>query len=83
MTPEEMLRKSVAFLQALEKHLGLPISPDIPAKPALKNAPQNELPDAPQETSSAPPTRKARRRPEDPQNSRLAHILNRKRRDAY
>jgi hypothetical protein len=83
MTSEEMLRKSIAFLQALEKHLGLPISPDMPARPAIKSAPQNELPDTLQETSSAPPIRKARNRPQDPENSRLAHILNRKRRDTY
>jgi hypothetical protein len=83
MTPDEMLRKSVALLQFLEKHLGLPISPDIPAKPALKNAPQKKLRNAPQETPNAPPARKARKRPQDPENSRLAHILHRKRRDTY
>ncbi len=81
MTPDEMLRKSIALLQFLEQHLGLPISPSIPAKPALKKAPQKKLRNAPQETASA--VRKARKRPQDPENSRLAHILNRKRRDTY
>jgi len=83
MTSEEMLRKSIAFLQAIEKQFGLPISPSIPAQPAIENAPQDELPTFPQETASAPPTRKARPRAEDPEPSRLSHILNRKRRDTY
>ncbi|MGB8540839.1 MAG: hypothetical protein WCD49_04295 [Candidatus Acidiferrales bacterium] len=83
MTPEEMLRKSISFLQAIEKQFGLTISPSVPAKPAVKNVPQGELPTSPQETAGDPPTRKARPRAQDPENSRLAHILNRKRRDTY
>ena len=83
MTRDEMIRKSFAFLQAIEKQLGLPVSPDIPEPPPLKNAPKTELPETPQETASAPPTRKARPRAEDPQNSRLSHILNNKKRYPY
>src|ERR1700733_10906373 len=83
MTRDEMIRKSFAFLQAIEKKLGLPVSPDLPAPAPLKNAPKTELSETPQETASAPPTRKARPRAEDPQNSRLSHILNNKKRNPY
>jgi len=83
MTRDEMIRKSFAFLQALEKQLGLPVSPDLPGPPPLKNVRKTELSETPQETASAPPPRKARPRAEDPQNSRLSHILNNKKRHPY
>ena len=54
MDHDEAIRRSIPFLQELERKLGLPVTSAAPSSPSL-NARQNKLPKNPQETHGAPP----------------------------
>jgi hypothetical protein len=57
MDHDEAIRRSIPFLQELERKLGLPVISAAPSFPSLKTRKtrQNELPNNPQETHCAPP----------------------------
>jgi hypothetical protein len=90
MDHEEAIRRSIPFLQELERKLGLPVTNAAPSSPSL-NARQNKLPNNPPETHGAPPIKapqktklrlpKARRKGPSPSRPAKRSISNRRHRD--